>query len=132
TSVYEDTTGGLNRAGDIVLLVPGEHELTSLGNTGAYWLRARLLAPRPGQPTYRASPRIRSIDVATLGATVPAEHAETIGAETGGRSDGSPAQTFVVSRTPVLPRRDDEHVQVVDTAGAEDWQEVDDFTRSGP
>jgi predicted phage baseplate assembly protein len=131
TSVYEDSTGGLNRAGDIVLLIPTEHELTTVANTGAYWLRARLLATRPGQPTYRASPKIRSIEVATIGGTVPAEHAETMVAETVGRSDGSPAQEFVVSRTPVLPRRPDEVVQIVEASGTEPWQEVADFTRSG-
>jgi len=132
TTVYDDTTGGLNRAGEIVLLVPGEHELLTLGNTAAFWLRARLLAPRDGQPTYRASPRIQAVDVAALGGFVDAEHAETFAAETIGRSDGSPAQSFAVSRAPVLPRRLDECVRVVDATGATDWAEVEDFAGSGP
>ena len=62
--VYQDTTGGLNRAGQIVLLIPIEHELLAVGNESAYWLRARLLAPMPGQPTYQASPRVRSVTCA--------------------------------------------------------------------
>ena len=128
--VHDDSTGGLNRAGEIVLVIPRVHELLSLGNTPAYWLRARLLAPMAGQPTYQVSPRVRSVQAEALGGTAAAEHAEVVSAETVGRSDGVPGQTFQVSRTPVLPRRADEHVRVIDTDGSTDWQEVDDFTHS--
>ncbi len=131
-TVNDDSTGGLNRAGEIILLVPVEHQLMTLGNVAAYWLRVRLLAPAPGQPTYQASPRIRAIEAATLGGTVRAEHAETVPGEMVGRSDGAPGQSFLVSRVPVLPRRAEEHVQVTDPDGSKDWTEVDDFTRSGP
>ena len=115
-----------------MLLIPVEHELLTVGNEAAYWLRARLLAPMPGQPTYQASPRIRTLRVDALGGTVGAEHAETMGNETIGRSDGSPAQAFPVSRTPVLPRREGEFVRVTDLDGETSWTEVDDFTTSGP
>ncbi len=131
-TVHDDTTGGLNRAGEIVLLVPVEHGLLTVGNTPGYWLRVRLLPPKPGQPTYQASPRVRSVTAATLGGTVPAEHAEVVGSETIGRSDGTPGQRFTVARTPVLPRRDGEHVRVIDNHGGADWSEVEDFTASGP
>jgi predicted phage baseplate assembly protein len=132
TIVNEDSTGGLNRDGEISLLIPIEHELLTVGNEAAYWLRARLLVPLPGQPTYQNSPRIHSVVVSALGGTVSAEHAETIEAETIGRSDGSPAQSFLVSRVPVLPRRPGEFVQVVHNDGVVDWEEVADFTASGP
>ena len=46
--VFTDTTGGLNRSGEIVLMVPNEHELLTLGSTAAFWIRVRLVAPRPG------------------------------------------------------------------------------------
>ncbi|MEO6885184.1 MAG: putative baseplate assembly protein [Jatrophihabitantaceae bacterium] len=131
TLVNEDSTGGLNRNGEIVLLVPVEHELLTVGNEAAFWLRARLLVPQPGQPTYQASPRIHSVAVAALGGTVSAEHSETVDTEALGRSDGSPAQSFLVSHVPVLPRRDNEFVQVTDGDGVVDWTEVDDFTTSG-
>ncbi|HZZ95425.1 MAG TPA: putative baseplate assembly protein [Jatrophihabitantaceae bacterium] len=130
--VYQDTTGGLNRAGQIVLLIPIEHELLAVGNESAYWLRARLLAPMPGQPTYQASPRVRSVTANALGGTVGAEHCETLPSEAIGRSDGSAGQRFAVSRSPVLPRREGEFVQVTDGDGTVDWKEVDDFTTSGP
>jgi predicted phage baseplate assembly protein len=130
--VHEDSTGGLNRAGDITLMVPTEHELLTVGNTAAYWLRVRLLPPKAGQPTYQASPRVRAITAATLGGTVAAEHAENIPAETLGRSDGGPGQAFTASHAPVLPRRDGEAVRVTDTEGVLEWTEVEDFTQSGP
>lgn len=131
-AVHTDTTGGLNRAGEIVLLIPMQHQLLSMGGGAAYWLRARLVQPKPGQPTYQASPRIGSLTAVTIGGTVAAEHAEHAGAEMLGRSDGTPGQSFSVSRAPVLPRGEGEHVVVTDRGTATPWQEVDDFTRSGP
>lgn len=130
--VTEDSTGGLNRGGDIVLLIPIEHELLAIGNLAAYWLRVRLVAPQPGQPTYQVSPRVRAITVATLGGTVRAEHSENMPAETIGRSDGRPAQTFRVSHAPVLPRREGETISVTDADGTTLWTEVADFTESQP
>jgi predicted phage baseplate assembly protein len=128
--VSDDTTGGLNRGGNVVLLIPVEHELLSIGNVAAYWVRVRLLEPQPGQPTYQMSPRVRAITAATLGGTVRAEHSENVPAEVVGRSDGRAAQSFTVSHTPVLPRRDGETVRVTDSDGATEWTEVEDFTRS--
>ncbi|TAM88881.1 MAG: putative baseplate assembly protein [Jatrophihabitans sp.] len=131
-AVHDDSTGGLNRAGEIILLVPVEHELMTLGNTAAYWLRVRLLAPTPGQPTYQTSPRLRGLQVATLGGTVTAEHAERVPTEIIGRSDGTPGQAMAVAQRPVLPRRDDEVVRVTDDGAPAAWTEVEDFTASGP
>jgi predicted phage baseplate assembly protein len=128
--VSDDSTGGLNRDGEIVLLVPGEHEMSTIGDTAAYWVRVRLIDPREGQPTYQAPPRVRAVQAVTLGGTVRAEHCEYVEAETIGRSDGSPAQLFQVSRAPVLARRTDEYVRVTEIESASDWTEVEDFTRS--
>jgi predicted phage baseplate assembly protein len=131
-TVYDDSTGGLNREGEIVLIIPPAHELLSLGNTPGYWLRARLMRPAVGQPTYQASPKVRSVHAEALGGTIAAEHGEIVPGETIGRSDGVPGQSFQVSRTPVLPRRSGEHVRVVEPERSTDWVEVSDFTRSGP
>lgn len=130
--IHEDTTGGLNRPGEVVLLVPVEHEPLTVANESAYWLRTRLLAPASGQPTYRNSPRVRGIEVSALGGTVTAEHAEVLSGETLGRSNGSPGQRFQVGRFPVLPRRDGETVRIVDGDRTEAWDEVEDFSASGP
>ncbi len=128
--VFSDSTGGLNRAGEIVLMVPPEHDFLTLGDTSAYWLRVKLLAPVPGQPTYQASPRLDALEVAALGATVEAEHSSKAAAEVLGRSDGSPGQELRVTFPPVLPRRDGETVRITDPGGAVEWTEVADFSSS--
>lgn len=130
--VHEDSTGGLNRDGAVVLLVPPAHEPVTLAGTAACWLRVRLLHPRPGQPTYQASPRISSLAVAAVGVTVPAEHAVTAPAASLGRSTGVPGQTFRLAHAPVVPRREGEVVRVVTREGVADWVEVPDFSASGP
>jgi predicted phage baseplate assembly protein len=49
-----------------------------------------------------------------------------------GRSDGTPGQTFMVRRAPVLPRASGETVEVVSARGPERWTEVEAFLASGP
>ncbi len=129
---YRDTTGGLNRNGNIVLLVPNQHEPLMLGGNRAYWLRARLLVPEPNQPTYRSSPQIRKIVASAVGGTARAEHSELIGREVLGQSTGKPDQVFTVRNAPVLPRRPGETVTVTRNNQTDDWTEVDDFGRSAP
>ena len=72
------------------------------------------------------------MQVDALGGTVPAEHAARVGQESLGRSNGRPGQSFTASRLPILPRRDGERVRVIDLDGSAEWDEVDDFTQSGP
>lgn len=130
--VHADTTGGLNRDGDIELRLPRHSAPITLGGTRAHWLRVRLLNEREGQPGYHSSPRIRSLRAAVLGGTVTAEHAVIVGPERPGRSDGSPGQTFSLAHPPVLTRREGEEVRVVTAERSETWTEVPDFTASGP
>lgn len=131
-TVNLDTTGGLNRDGVIELLVPLQDEALTLGGSRAHWLRARLVEAVEGQPPYQASPQIRDLEVHSLGGTVRAEHCQRIGAEVLGRSDGGPAQELRVQLAPVLPRSEGEHVEVVTSTGVERWEEVTDFSTSGP
>ena len=131
TDVFSDSTGGLNRSGEIVLMVPREHELLTLGSVAAFWIRVRLTTPQPHQPTYQATPIIDDLQVATIGATVRAEHASGSPAEVLGRSDGSPGQEFKVTFPPVLPRRTSETVRITDAGSSVEWFEVEDFSRSG-
>lgn len=129
---YRDTTGGLNRDGDIVLLVPNSHEPLMLGGHRAYWLRARLLLPEPGQPTYRASPQIRKLAASAVGGTAIAEHSELLSGEFMGLSTGRPDQVFAARHAPVLPRREGETVTVSVNGVVAEWTEVTHFGRSGP
>jgi len=127
-----DTTGGLNRDGYILLQMPRVMAPLTLGGTRAFWLRARLLAAREGQPSYQTSPKVSSLGAETLGGTVLAEHAGVAGPESLGRSDGSPAQSFTLAHAPVLPRREGETLRSVTPDGSSTWTEVSDFTASGP
>ena len=131
TTIFQDTTGGLNRDGVLVMLVPNAHEPLTLGGARAFWLRARLIAPEPGQPFYRASPQIRSLDVASVGGTVVSEHSLQMGRSILGMSSGRPAQVFRVEQVPVLARNSVEQVIVIDGEGNEQvWTEVPDFLNS--
>ncbi|MCU1381230.1 MAG: hypothetical protein JWN29_4213 [Acidimicrobiales bacterium] len=129
--VHEDTTGGLNRDGSVLLLVPMAHAPLTLGTKRLFWLRARLAVADIGQPTYQTSPRVRDLTVRSLGGTVAAEHAEAAAAEIPGRSDGSPDQAFTLRHHPVLPRRGGETVRVTFEGRTEEWAEVADFAASG-
>ena len=128
--LVSDGTGGLNRGGDIVLLIPRHHEAITLGDTLGYWLRVRLVPPIQGQPTYQESPMIDSLTAAALGGTISAEHSTVTPPEVLGRSDGSPGQQFQVSFPPVLPRTADETIRLIDGGTVTDWVEVEDFSRS--
>jgi len=130
--VESDTTGGLNKSGSVLLLLPGRHEPLMLGGQLAHWVRVRLTRPQPGQPTFAASPRVSSAAVAALGVTVPAEHSTTLPAELLGRSTGQPGQVLRVSGAPVARRRDEEGVLVVVRGETQRWTEVPDFGSSGP
>ncbi len=125
-----DTTAGLNCEGRLVLLVPARHDPLTLGTISAFWLRARLVPAKPGQPEYQASPQITSITAATIGGTVTAEHSEPVGREEVGTSTNKPGQVFRVQHAPILPRNDDEKVLLVVDGEAEPWPTVTDFIDS--
>lgn len=131
-TVHSDTTGGLNRSGEIVLLVPSLHEPLTLADVRAFWLRIRVEDVAPDQPTYRRSPRLTALRAAAIGGTTAAEHSEAVGRDLLGVSDGRPGQIFTVRHAPVLPRRRHETVRVSEPDGDHDWVEVADFAQSNP
>ncbi|HEX8969262.1 MAG TPA: putative baseplate assembly protein, partial [Chloroflexota bacterium] len=132
-ALEQDSTGGLNRDGLVVLRLPYQASVTTIDNRSAIWVRARVTPARPGQPAYSDSPRITSITVESLGATVPASHSFRVMGELLGSSDGSPGQTFRVQTVPVLTRRAGETLEVENDDGTlEPWAEVADFGSSGP
>lgn len=100
----------------------------------AMWLRCRATQPEPGQQPYGSSPRVRSITPESVGGTVTASHAFRVTNEVLGRSDGNPGQKFTLQNIPVLTRQDNEHLEVeTETENEfEPWQEVADFSLSGP
>ena len=132
TRVHSDSTGGLNRDGSLVLLVPAAHEALTLGRTRSFWLRARLTAPQAGQPFYRASPQLRTVKAASVGGSVTAEHSRAIFGEVLGVSNGRPDQRFPLDNAPILVRRDDERIVVATAGELQEWTEVESFVDSGP
>ena len=125
-----DTTGGLNRNGSVLLLIPSEHEPIALGGQRAYWLRALLLPTEAGRPPYRASPQLLKIGAASIGGTTVAEHSAPVHGEHLGRSTGKPGQVFQLANRPVLERTEYERVNVTLHDVTEEWEEVPDFVKS--
>lgn len=124
---YENTAG-LNQTGQVALHLPPRLVRQTLHGHEAYWLRCRFRQTRSGQASYASSPNLFSITAASYGGTVSATHAITLSEEVVGRSDGLPAQQFRLQFVPILPRRQDEVVEVEREDGSwEPWVEVEHF-----
>jgi predicted phage baseplate assembly protein len=127
-----DTTGGLNRPGEVIVYVPAGHRASVIGGTRAGWLRCRVTEPEPGQPFYSESPTVREASVFTVGGTMCAEHAVTVTDVPLGTSEGVAGQTFRVGRPPVLLDGAPPVVEVSSADGWQGWDVVEHFGRSGP
>jgi predicted phage baseplate assembly protein len=129
--VDSDGTGGLNTAGTVILHLPRGMEARQLGKQRAFWVRVRVVPARPKQPTYSASPRINTIKAMTIGGTAWATHSLVIRNEVLSRSDGTPGQVFRIENRPVLPRQENEVIEIQNEVGDWiPWQEVETFTNS--
>jgi predicted phage baseplate assembly protein len=127
-----DTTGGLNRDGDIVLHVPRSHAASLIAKHRAGWIRGRVTELAEGQPGYSASPSITGLTAITIGGTVEAVNAELILGEDVGMSEGVPGQRFTLRQLPVVPGDEPAVLEVSGDDGWEDWTQVPDFAGSGP
>jgi predicted phage baseplate assembly protein len=133
-----DSTGGLNRDGDVVIHVPRGHVAHSIGTRLAAWVRARVVEPEPGMFGYEASPTVNAVSSITVGGTATAVNAYVVRNEDIGVSEGTPGQRFAVRQKPVLST--DEPATLAVSAGTgngaaatwETWTQVDDFAASGP
>ncbi|WP_030871427.1 putative baseplate assembly protein [Streptomyces sp. NRRL S-37] len=127
-----DTTGGLNRPGEVIVYVPAGHTASVIGGTRAGWLRCRVTEAEPGQPFYSESPTVREAEVFTVGGTMSVEHAETVTDVPLGTSEGVAGQTFRLGRPPVLLDAGPPVVEVSSDEGWQRWEVVEHFGRSGP
>jgi predicted phage baseplate assembly protein len=127
-----DSTGGLNRDGDVVLHVPKSHSASVIAKHRAGWLRARVTELGADQPGYSASPSITGLAAITIGGTVEAVNAEFVNDEDLGISEGIPGQRFSLKRHSVVPGDEPVVVEVAGPEGWDDWTEVADFAESGP
>jgi predicted phage baseplate assembly protein len=131
-AVDRDTTGGLNRDGEIVLHVPPSHAVSVVNTVRAGWIRARVLSPEEGQPAYTASPTIKAADAFTIGGTIDAVNAEPVDAEDLGVSEGVAGQRFSSRRPPIVRVDAPPALQVSSEAGWEEWIAVAGFADSHP
>ncbi|WLQ35538.1 putative baseplate assembly protein [Streptomyces castrisilvae] len=127
-----DSTGGLNKPGEITVFVPAGHTASVTAGTRAGWLRCRVTEAAPGQPFYAESPTIREAEVFTVGGTMGVEHAETVLDVPLGTSEGVAGQTFSVPRTPILLDAEPPAVQVSSDRGWQTWTPVEHFGASSP
>lgn len=128
--VGQDETGGLNRAGSLVLHVPAAHRAGVVDGERAGWLRARVTAPEEGQAAYSAPPTVRGLTVCTVGATGEAVNADIVVDETLGESEGVPGQVFSLLSRPVLAGIGEPVVEVSSPTGWQVWHPVDHFADS--
>ncbi|MFV0458450.1 MAG: putative baseplate assembly protein [Actinomycetales bacterium] len=126
-----DTTGGLNRAGEVVVHVPAGHQTSIVARQRAGWLRCRLIEPAEGQRTYTQSPLVRSLEAFTVGGTTDMEHAMVVHGERLGHCDGSAGQRLSLQHRPLVPSATAE-LRVMTDAGPQTWTQVSDFASSGP
>jgi predicted phage baseplate assembly protein len=128
-----DTTGGLNRPGEVIVHVPFGAKARDIDGRVAFWLRCRATSPRPKQPAYSAAPRIFSVLTESLGGIIPCSQVERIEGEVLGRSNGQASQEWYFGFPPALERRPGEVLEVEQEDGTfEPWVEVPDFGDSGP
>jgi predicted phage baseplate assembly protein len=125
-----DSTGGLNKAGEIVVHLPVGHAASLVDGVRAGWLRARVTEPEPEQPVYSSSPVVEGLTACTIGGTAPAIHAEILSDEALGAAEGVAGARFALSRTPVLAAGVPPEIQVSSDDGWQDWSLVDTFADS--
>jgi predicted phage baseplate assembly protein len=128
-----DTTGGLNRDGEIQVHVPREHTPFVIDRIRAGWLRARVTDPEEGQPVYSASPEIRELSAFTIGGTAQAMNAGLIRNEVLGMAEGVPSGRFPLRHRPVVAAEKPLVVESREEGGEwMEWLERPNFAVSGP
>jgi predicted phage baseplate assembly protein len=130
--VDRDTTGGLNKTGDVVLHVSARHREHVIAERQAGWLRCRVVQHESWQSPYDRSPLILGLTARTSGGTVDAINADIVHNEELGVSEGVSAQRFLLRRRPVVPGDEvfDRVIDVTSGDGWEPWTEVEDFASS--
>jgi predicted phage baseplate assembly protein len=131
--VDSDSTGGLNRDGNVLLHVPRGHTTSVISQVSAGWLRARVTEALEGQPAYSASPEILSASAFTIGGTAEALNAELVRNEVLGTTEGVPGQRFPLLHRPIVAAEKPLTVEISEGPdGWQEWKERPNFAASGP
>ncbi len=130
----EDTTAGLIQPGQMVLHIPRTAEQTAVGMRNGYWIRCRVTPFTMEQGSYESTPRLRNVLSQAIGGTAAASNNIRVLGELLGASEGRPGEVMRISETPMLPLGEGEQVEVSreDNTGWEPWEQVSDFSQSGP
>lgn len=128
--VDRDETGGLNGSGDVIVHVPSSHVFGALGDEHAGWIRCRVVETRPDQAPYGASPEVTGLQALTIGGTARAQHADAVGPEIVGISEGVAGQRFELRAKPVVRTQTPVVVEVSGPDGWEEWTRVEHFMDS--
>ncbi len=131
-TVHSDETGGLQRPGQVILLVPEAHSNRSVAAESGAWLRCRIIERASGQPTYRTSPELHALTAHTVGGTAAVIHGEVVTEELLGIATGQPGQTFALRRGPVVAPDDRVAVEELRNDEWVPWQPVASFAESAP
>jgi predicted phage baseplate assembly protein len=130
-----DETAGLNREGEILLHVPGQHaRLSFSGQPAAGWIRGRVYETSDAEARYEQSPRVDRLEAHAVGGTARVEQAERVDREVIGVAAGVGGERFRVQRQPVVKVTAPVILEVSqpESDGSwATWTRVDDFARSG-
>ncbi len=127
-----DSTGGLNRDGDVVIHVPAGHATSLIAKQRAGWIRGRVTAPVEGQPAYSSSPKISGLTAVTIGGTVDAVNAELVRGEELGIAEGVSGGRYTLKKGPMVPGDGALVLEASTDDGWQEWTWVPDFAASGP
>ncbi|HZP54870.1 putative baseplate assembly protein [Actinocrinis sp.] len=128
--VERDTTGGLNRPGEILLHLPPQHTHCLINGVRAAWLRAVVTTPEADVPAYSRTPTLTKLTADCVGGTVDAIHAEHVTNDVLGTAEGAAGQRFRLHHAPVLPGAEPAVVEVSSEEGWQAWRQVADFAAS--
>ena len=130
----QDDTRGLNTRGDVILHVPRTAGETAVELRESYWIRCRVLSGTAETGAYEASPQLGATDAIANGGSAMSSNITRVAGEVLGISNGKSGQAMAISEIPMLPLEPEEVVEVEseDDAGWEPWEQVEDFSRSGP
>lgn len=128
--VERDTTGGLNRPGEILIHLPPQHTHCLINGVRAAWLRAVVTTPAQDVPPYSRTPTLTKLTAACMGGTVAAIHAEHITNDVLGTAEGAAGQRFRLHHSPVMPGSEPPVIEVSSDDGWQEWRQVADFAAS--
>jgi predicted phage baseplate assembly protein len=125
-TLLTDDTLAFTRTGEVRLRAPAKGEMSPglvgrISDQPRYWIRARIEAA-----SYDRAPEI----FALRHNTVTVVQAETARDEVLGGSDGTMGQVLRLANRPVLENT--LHLEIYESAEAQQWTHVDDFFASGP